>query len=103
VVVIHASPAFSRENYEAAEEDVAKMMLARASEITGTDLSGPDDCFLQRWRYAQLFSALSGSDASIRFGEPAPLVLAGESFAGGKIEGAWLSGLAAGQLAAAEL
>jgi predicted NAD/FAD-dependent oxidoreductase len=91
VVVIHASPAFSRENYEAAEEAVAKMMLARASEVTGTDLSGPDGCFLQRWRYAQPVAVQSANAAHV-FKEPAPLILAGESFAGGKIEGAWVSG-----------
>lgn len=32
------------------------------------------------------------------FGGPAALLLAGEWFAGGKIEGAWLSGVAAGEM-----
>ena len=103
VVVIHASPAFSRENYAMAEEDVVRKILSRASEITGTDLSSPADHFLQRWRYAQPASAPRGNEACISFEEPAPLILAGECFAGGKIEGAWLSGRAAGQLAATEL
>jgi predicted NAD/FAD-dependent oxidoreductase len=103
VVVIHASPAFSRENYAMAEEDVVRKILSRTSEITGTDLSSPADHFLQRWRYAQPASAPRGNEACISFEEPAPLILAGECFAGGKIEGAWLSGRAAGQLAATEL
>ena len=99
VVVIHTSPAFSRENYAMAEEDVVRKMLSRTSEITGTDLSSPADHFLQRWRYAQPASAPRGNEACISFEEPAPLILAGECFAGGKIEGAWLSGRAAGRRA----
>ncbi len=98
VVVIHASPAFSRENYGGAEDDVPRKLLSRAGEMAGTNLSSPEEYFLQRWRYAQPVAALNEDRAPI-FGEPAPLVLAGECFAGGKIEGAWLSGRAAGRLA----
>jgi len=98
VVVIHASPVFSRENYGASEDDVVRKLLSRAGEMAGTNLSSPEECFLQRWRYAQPVAALNEDRAPI-FGEPAPLVLAGECFAGGKIEGAWLSGRAAGRLA----
>jgi hypothetical protein len=98
VVVIHASPSFSRENYGTSEEDIVRKMLSQASEMAGTDLSSPEDCFLQRWRYAQPIAALNADQAPM-FAEPAPLVLAGECFAGGKIEGAWLSGRAAGLLA----
>jgi predicted NAD/FAD-dependent oxidoreductase len=99
VLVIHASPTFSRENYGGAEDDVARKLLSRATEITGTDLSPPTDHFLQRWRYAQPVAAPRGNEACISFEEPAPLILAGECFAGGKIEGAWLSGRAAGRRA----
>jgi len=91
VVVIHASPAFSRENYGGAEDDVARKLLSRAGEMAGTDLSSPEEYFLQRWRYAQPVVALNATPAHV-FKEPAPLILAGESFAGGKIEGAWISG-----------
>ena len=98
VVVIHASPAFSRENYGASEDDVVRKLLSRAGEMAGTNLSSPGEYFLQRWRYAQPVAALSAGQAPI-FGEPAPLVLAGECFAGGKIEGAWISGRAAGRRA----
>lgn len=91
VVVVHASPVFSRENYAMAEEDVVQELLSRAGEITGADLSDPKDRFLQRWRYAQAVAAQNANSAHV-FKEPAPLVLAGESFAGGKIEGAWISG-----------
>jgi predicted NAD/FAD-dependent oxidoreductase len=50
---------------------------------------------LQRWRYA-LGPAADGELARV-FPGPPPLVLAGDAIAGGKIEGAWLSGRAAAQ------
>jgi predicted NAD/FAD-dependent oxidoreductase len=50
---------------------------------------------LQRWRYA-LGAELGGKHARVIPG-PQPLVLAGDAIAGGKIEGAWLSGRAAAQ------
>jgi len=96
LVVIHASPAFSREQYEATEREVTEAMLDRASVISATELAKPDGVFLQRWRYAMPTHAQGGTP-SVHFDVPAPLVLAGESFAGGKIEGAWLSGRAAGE------
>ena len=101
VIVIHAAPAFSRGHYEAAEPEVVETLLARAAEISGTDLRHPEAVFLQRWRYAQPVAPRAGERA-LSFDAPAPLVLAGECFAGGKIEGAWLSGVAAGETAGAD-
>lgn len=97
VVVIHASADFSREHYDASEESIAGTMLSCASAVAETDLSFPAERFLQRWRYAQ--SAKTPDEhGALRFDAPAPLILAGDSFAGGKIEGAWLSGVAAGKM-----
>lgn len=97
ILVIHASPACSREHYTAGESDITATLLARASEISGEDLRWPEAAFLQRWRYA-MPAEMSGHPAAIKFDAPAPLVLAGECFGGGKIEGAWLSGAAAGAM-----
>jgi predicted NAD/FAD-dependent oxidoreductase len=97
LVVIHASRAFSREQYAAADQDIIAAMLDRASAISATELTKPGGVFLQRWRYAMPTHAQGGAP-SVHFDVPAPLVLAGESFAGGKIEGAWLSGRAAGEI-----
>jgi predicted NAD/FAD-dependent oxidoreductase len=94
IMVVHATPEFSREHYEGAEPGVIKTLLGRASEIPGTELRDPEAVFLQRWRYAQAAAPRDGRNA-VSFHAPAPLVLAGECFAGGKIEGAWLSGVAA--------
>ena len=97
LVVIHASPAFSRGNYAADEGEIIATLLARTSEISGDDLRSPEAVFLQRWRYAQPVAAREGEQA-VSFEAPAPLILAGECFAGGKIEGAWLSGVAVGEM-----
>ena len=96
MVVVHASPAFSREQYAAADQDIIEAMLDRASVMSAMAWPKPDAVFLQRWRYAMPTHAL-GDAPSVQFDAPAQLVLAGETFAGGKIEGAWLSGRAAGE------
>ena len=63
--------------------------------MTGLELSSPESFFLQRWRYA--LTADPGSIGSQIHTDHAPpqLIIAGEAMAGGKIEGAWLSGRAA--------
>ena len=95
IVVVHASSGFSRDHYETPEKDAVGTLLARASEISATDLRNPEACFLQRWRYAQAVDP-PGGEPAVSLQAPAPLILAGECFAGGKIEGAWVSGIAAG-------
>ena len=97
IIVVHASPAFSRAHYGEPEEKIREALLVRASEMSGEDLREPESIFLQRWRYAMPVHPPDGPPA-LSFDLPAPLILAGESFAGGKIEGAWLSGRAAGSL-----
>lgn len=97
IVVVHASPDFSRHHYATAEDEVTRALLLRASEICRDDLQTAEAVFLQRWRYAQPAAPGTGERA-VAIDAPAPLVLAGECLAGGKIEGAWLSGIAAGKL-----
>lgn len=91
VVVVHASADFSRTHYDEAEEEITRLLLSRASVIAGQDLGAPAGTFLQRWRFATIEEATAAGPAAAAEA-PAPLILAGESFAGGKIEGAWLSG-----------
>lgn len=99
VVVVHASPGFSRLHYDDAEEELVSTLLARASVVSGENLREPTGVFLHRWRYAMTETGPESGPAVLA-AAPAPLVLAGEALAGGKIEGAWLSGLRAAQLAA---
>ncbi len=95
ILVIHASPTFSRDNFGVSEDIVAARLLETVSDIVGDKLTSPAAFFLQRWRYA-LGPQNDGKLARVIPGQP-PLVLAGDAIAGGKIEGAWLSGKAAGE------
>jgi len=99
IVVIHASPRFSERHFSEAEEVITSKLLEAASMLAGTDLAKPADFFLQRWRYA--LGSRDGTESARLIEGPAPLVLAGDSVGGGKIEGAWLSGREAARLASA--
>jgi renalase len=94
ILVLHAASAFSRERYERPEAETKDTMLAAAEEITGENLATPEALFLQRWRYAQAEDAAL-EPRLLAIDAEAPLLVAGDALAGGKIEGAWLSGRAA--------
>lgn len=98
VVVIHASAEYSRACYAEPEDEIVRDLAAHASVLSGEDLESPDASFLQRWRYANPATPPEGEPARV-IESPVRLILAGESFAGGKIEGAWLSGSAAAEMA----
>jgi len=99
ILVIHASPKFSKEHFGDAANQIAKDLLEAAGRLAKADLSNPDDYFLQRWRYA--LGPEGNGQAALLFSDGPPLVLAGDAIAGGKIEGAWLSGQEAARLLAA--
>ncbi len=88
-VTLHAQPAFSASHWDDPPEGVAQQMLEEAAPYVGRVAEWK----LHRWRFAQprtLYpERCAGSEA------PGPLVLAGDAFAGPRVEGAWLSGIAA--------
>jgi len=96
VLVLHATPAFSREHFDDAVVDNVRPLLRAAAEVVPW-ADRPAWTDHQRWRYARP-----------EHRHPAPallagpgLVLAGDAFggdAGGRIEGAFASGLAAARL-----
>ena len=96
-ITIHAGPQFSHANRETPEGEVTAALLAIAAPWLG---SVPVQTQLHRWRYSQPFRVYPASCVVLR--EPAPLVFAGDAFGGSRVEGAALSGLAAGS-ALAEL
>lgn len=98
IVVIHAAPAFSAENFNRNEADLSAELLKAASHLSRVDLEKPTGCFLQRWRYA--LGSDRGGPAALHLAGTAPLTLAGDAIAGGKIEGAWRSGREAARLIA---
>ncbi len=97
ILVLHASPEFSVQNCPSDEVTMTQTLLEAAADVTGENFASPTSFFLQRWRYAQAPDSASITREALIIDAPAPLVVAGDSIAGGKIEGAWLSGLAAAQ------
>ncbi len=90
-LTMHASPLFTRVNYDAPAAEVAKqMMMAARPWLGGSRIT---DWQVHRWRYSLVSS--SGPEPCFFSPSPAPLVLAGDAFGGARIEGAFLSGCAA--------
>jgi len=91
-LTIHARADFTLEHFEAPKELVAELLLEAAHPWLG---SAPTTWQLHRWRYSKPLPA----DVPICLftSKPAPLAMAGDAFAGGRVEGAFLSGLAAAE------
>ena len=96
VLVVHASADFSAAHYGADENVIVPRLLEHAGDLAKVDLSAPQSWFLQRWSFA--LGPQTDGEAARLIGNTPPLVLAGDAIAGGKIEGAWLSGKAAAAL-----
>jgi renalase len=90
ILMLHASPDFSTANASAPDEEIIAALLLRASEMTSRDWTAPAEVFLQRWRYALPAPGAAPRGPAV-YSTPAPLVVAGDWCASGRIEGAWLA------------
>lgn len=91
-LTIHAGADFSRRYLEAPKEDVAALLLAAAEPWFG----GPVTAWqLHRWRYSRPVAA--ERPLCLFSHQPARLAIAGDALGGGRMEGAFLSGLAAAE------
>lgn len=98
LITVHAGPDYSRDLWDAAEDEALAALrsgLEPHLEPTATIREGQ----LKRWRYA-LPTNLHPERSLVADNLP-PLVFAGDAFGGPRVEGAALSGLAAGQALAA--
>ncbi len=87
-VTVHASPDFSREHLEQEPSEWLPLVVAAAAGHLGAKVV---EAHGHRWRYS--IPTNPGTEAAI---EVAPgIVVAGEALAGARVEGAFLSGLAA--------
>jgi predicted NAD/FAD-dependent oxidoreductase len=91
-LTFHASAQLSADLWEADDAEGRAVLMGHAEKWLGD--SGAVEVQLKRWRYAQP-SAPAGLDLEATAVRGRPLVLAGDAFAGGKVEGAFRSGRAA--------
>lgn len=100
VVTVHAGPAYSRQFWEAPAEEVLAGLQAGLQPYLAADAIIVE-AQLKRWRYAQ--PTYLHPERYLRPANLPPLLLAGDGFNGPRVEGAALSGLAAGQALAQDL
>lgn len=89
-ITIHAGPEFSQMYWEQADGRIIDMLLEAAGEWLGSNLYSAQ---IHRWRYSKPVQTYP--EPFLALTQPAPLVFAGDAFAGPRVEGAALSGLAA--------
>ena len=91
-VTIHADVEFSTAHWETTD-DVVITELLRAADLDGEPIEPAVQ--VQRWRYARP-ALLHPQRCLVAAGVPT-LICAGDAFGGAKVEGAALSGIAAGE------
>lgn len=89
-LTIHASADFSRRYLESPQDEVATRMLEAARIWLGVNVAAWQ---LHLWRYSK--PIVEPRPPFLFTSKPAPLAIAGDAFAGSRIESAFLSGLSA--------
>lgn len=89
-VTIHASPAFSRQYLEADLNAVGQLLLDHAAEWVPAATVRTFQ--VHRWRYS--LAARRHDQEFIRLEKPFPVLIGGDAFGMGNVEGAFRSGLA---------
>lgn len=89
--VIHAAPEWSRAHLRDADASIAGALLDALSAIAGHRVASPIVTTLQRWSFARPRDPLAVEGL---FDDEARVGVGGDWAAGGRVEGAFLSGLA---------
>ena len=97
-VTIHATPEFSRAQWDASDEVITQVLLD-AAQLESSAL--PGSVQIQRWRYAR--PSVEHPERFLKLSGVPPFVCAGDAFGGAKVEGAALSGAAAAEAIVAVL
>jgi renalase len=90
-VSLHATPEFTLLHYDSPHEALAPILIESARPYIGS--AAVLDWQIHRWRYSRVTQL--GPEPCFFTTEPGPLALAGDAFGPPRIEGAYLSGLAA--------
>lgn len=89
-LTIHAQPEFTQSHEYAPQDEVIQQLLQAAKPWLGSEVR---TCQLHIWRYSQATTPYT--QPCIFSPQPSPLAFAGDGFGAPRIEGAFLSGLAA--------
>lgn len=91
-VTIHAGPEWSREHARSDDAAVARLLLEEAKDYVGTKVKAT---VVYRWEHSMPLEPYE--EPFVYVEGPPPLIFCGDAFAGPKVEGAVLSGLAAAE------
>lgn len=94
-VTVHAVPAYSGENYDAADEAILPVLRESLQPFLAGGTKIVDEQ-VKRWRYAQPLAMYP--DRFLRASSLPPLYFGGDIFGGPRVEGAALSGIAIGEV-----
>lgn len=92
-LTIHADAEFSRMHWDADSGLVVKMLMESARPYWDGNVV---ETSVQRWRYSQPIA--THTEPCLYTRRPAPLAFAGDAFGGPRVEGAFLSGVAAANI-----
>lgn len=93
-VTFHTAHQLSAELWDLNDDDIRQRLVPEAMAAVGTDAFA--EIQVKRWRYSGPVTPWPERCQQVAE-RPGPLVLAGDAFGGPKVEGAFLSGLAAGE------
>ncbi len=96
-LTLHLRPALSATRSEEADGDLLDDLVPRAADWIGD--AAVLEAVVKRWRYATPTATWPDACCTAATGPAGPVVLAGDAFAGPRVEGAWLSGVAAAEAA----
>lgn len=94
VLTLHADPDYSRRYWDAPEVEIVETMQAYLQPYLQSE-ARLIEAQIKRWRYS--FPETLYAKPVLLAAELPPLAFAGDAFGGPRVEGAYLSGLAAGQ------
>lgn len=90
-VTIHAGPEFSRQHWDDPDDAIAERIISAVAQWLGDDVVR---YYIHRWRYSQAIQRFGEPFAALE--KPGSLFVFGDAFGGNRVEGAFLSGHAAG-------
>lgn len=90
-ITIHAGPGFSRHHARSDDTTVAHLLLEEAKDFVGAEVK---DTAVYRWEYSWVAESHKRRFVYVEW---PPLVFCGDAYAGPKVEGAVLSGLASAE------